>query len=355
MVKFVSMKTLSLFDFFDQRKTVSHVAILIFALIVAVIIGVSGRHPDLPLFLVSLFIMLFAQLEVFIFLGYKLFAELDFDKSPGEITRVILIRFFIFLTGCLMFSMILFLFIQYAENYIRGEDNIRVVYNFIHGGFQNWFKSTISGLSVGAIIFIVLLWQTSLRREQKLREEKLIFQNETLKNQVNPHFLFNSLNTLSSLIITHPDVAERFIIRLSSIYRYILENSQKDRVSLKDELDFISEYHDLHKVRDEDKILLIINTPNAERYNILPVSLQILVENAIKHNMATRESPLTISIYLEDEYIVVKNNLQKMSVQLKSTRIGLKNLAERVRLIAGRDLIIEEKNNFFTVKTPLLK
>ena len=349
------MKTLSLFDFFDQRKTVSHLAILIFTLIVTVIIAVTGKYPDLQPFSVSLFIMLFAQLEVFIYLGSKLFADFNFDKSPGEVTRIILIRFLIFLAGCLLFSMIIFIFLQYTGLFIRGEDSSKVIYNFIHYGFHNWFKSTISGLSVGAIIFIVLLWQSSLRREQKLREEKLIFQNETLKNQVNPHFLFNSLNTLSSLIITHPDVAERFIIRLSSIYRYILENSQKDRVSLKDELEFISKYHDLHKVRDEDKILLIINTPNAEKYNILPVSLQILIENAIKHNMATRESPLTISIYLEDEYVVVKNNLQKMSVQLKSTMIGLKNLAERVRLITGRDLIIDEKNNFFTVKIPLLK
>ena len=95
---------------------------------------------------------------------------------------------------------------------------------------------------MGAIIFIVLLWQASLKREQKLREEKLIFQNETLKNQVNPHFLFNSLNTLSALVSTQPEVAEEFIHRLSSIYRYILENSSRDRVTLDVELSFIRDY-----------------------------------------------------------------------------------------------------------------
>jgi two-component system, LytTR family, sensor kinase len=349
------MKKITLYDVFSLRKPVSHLAILIFSIMVTLIIGITRRYPELPPFSLSLFIMLFIQLEVFIFLGGLLFADLNFDRSPGEITRIVVFRFTVFMTGCLLVSMILFISVQYSTLLIKGENVSKVIYDFVHSGFREWFRSTISGLSFGAIIFIVLLWQSSLKREQKLREEKLIFQNETLKNQVNPHFLFNSLNTLSSLIVTNPDVAERFIIRLSSIYRYILENSQKDRVALQNELEFISDYFDLHRVRDEEKIVLDINTPDALRYEICPVSLQILIENAIKHNMATRDNPLTISIYLEDEYIVVKNNLQKMAVQLKSTKIGLKNLAERVSLISKRELIIEETNDYYTVKVPLLK
>jgi LytS/YehU family sensor histidine kinase len=209
-------------------------------------------------------------------------------------------------------------------------------------------------LSVGAVIFIVLLWQTSLKREQKLREEKLIFQNETLKNQVNPHFLFNSLNTLSALVSTQPEVAEEFINRLSSIYRYILENSSKDRVPLAVEISFISDYFYLHKIRDDGKIELEILINDPDNYEILPVSLQILVENAVKHNKATRESPLKISIYIENKHVVVKNNLQKMGVQLPSTKIGLKNLAQRVNLITGKVLIIDETHTDYIVKIPLL-
>ena len=152
-----------------------------------------------------------------------------------------------------------------------------------------------------------------LKREQKLREENLIFQNETLKNQVNPHFLFNSLNTISSLIHSQPEAAEKFINNLSSFYRYILENGQKDKVPLRSELDFLKEYFSMHEVRDEKKIFLNIDVMEPGNYEILPVSLQILLENAIKHNIATRENPLTISIYIEDQSIVVKNNLQKMS------------------------------------------
>ena len=348
------MKAPALYDFMNLRKPVSHIAYFVLSLIVTIIIRFTGKFPDSFLIYISLFILMFIQLEVFIYFGNRLFADLNFDKSPKEITRIILVRFTIFLIACLAISMILFILVQYFGLWIKGEDFSKVLYNFIHYEFRGWFKSTISGLTVGAIIFIVLLWQTSLRREQKLREENLIFQNETLKNQVNPHFLFNSLNTISSLIASQPETAERFISRLSSIYRYILENAHKDKVPLQAELAFISEYYDLHKVRDEEKIALNINTPDADKFEILPVSLQILIENAIKHNMATRESPLIISIYIEKKHVIVKNNLQKMAVQLKSTKIGLKNLAERVRLISGSDLIIEETNNYFIVKVPLL-
>jgi LytS/YehU family sensor histidine kinase len=250
--------------------------------------------------------------------------------------------------------MILFLILESVLRLMNGEGLKYLLHDFFISDFKGWFRSTISGLSIGALIFVILLWQTSLRREQKLREQNLIFQNQTLKNQINPHFLFNSLNTLSALIPEHPDSAERFILKLSSIYRYILENSPKDSVPLKSELDFINDYFILHEVRDEGKIQLTIDARQTENFRILPVSLQILVENAIKHNMATRGNPLQISITADDNYISVRNNLQKMAVKLKSTEIGLKNLRERVRLSTGKDLIVEETNKEFIVKVPLM-
>jgi sensor histidine kinase YesM len=349
------MKAAPLYDFLNLRKPVSHIAFLVFSLVITVIAALTGNNSASSSFYpYGVFIMLFVQLEVFIYLGAKLFADLNFDRSPGEITRVVLSRFLIFLGGCLIVSMILFILLQYVGYWVSGEDLSKVFSDFIHTGFQAWFKSTIIGLSFGAIIFIVLLWQASLRREQKLREENLIFQNETLKNQVNPHFLFNSLNTLSALVATQPEVAEEFIGRLSSIYRYILEYSSKDKVPLRTEIAFIKDYFFLHKIRDDGKIQLQVNVDENDNSEILPVSLQILIENAIKHNKATRESPLMISIYIENKHIVVKNNLQKMAVQLKSTQIGLSNLSQRVNLVTRKALIIEETGTEFTVKIPLL-
>jgi sensor histidine kinase YesM len=338
----------------NLRKPVSHITFLIFSLLVTIIFAFTGKHPGHPLFSFSMFILVFVQIEVFIYFGNWLFAKLNFDRSPGEITRIILVRFMIFLAVCLLASMILFILVQYAGLWMKGEDLSKVVYNFIHYELRGWLKSTITGLSAGAIIFIVLLWQSSLRREQKLREENLIFQNETLKNQVNPHFLFNSLNTISSLIQTQPETAEKFINNLSSVYRYILENGQKDKVPLQSELDFITGYYNLHRIRDEEKILLSIEAPDAERFKLLPVSLQILVENAIKHNIATRDNQLKINIFIEGQFIVVKNNLQRKASQLQSTKTGLKNLAERVSLLSGKELIIKESDNYFIVKLPLL-
>jgi two-component system LytT family sensor kinase len=352
--KFVNMKTPVIYNVLNLKKPVSHIAFLGFSLLVTIIAAVTGKFDAGHKFSFGIFIMLFAQLEVFLYLGSKLFAELNFDRNPDEITRIVLIRFLIFLAGCILISMILFVIIQYGGLWINGEDHSKVVYNFIHYDIRSWFKATITGLSLGAVIFIVILWQASLQREQKLREENLIFQNETLKNQVNPHFLFNSLNTLSALIVTQPEVAEEFTTRLSAIYRYILENSSRNRVPLSVELSFIRDYFFLHKIRDDGKIQMEINVNEIEKYEILPVSLQVLVENAIKHNKATRESPLRISIFIENRYIIVRNNLQRMALQLPSTQIGLKNLAQRISLTFGKALVVEETADEFIVKIPLI-
>jgi two-component system, LytTR family, sensor kinase len=349
------MNKLSLFDFFDQRRIISHISFMLFSIFVALLMKVFAGDEYSSSDLLVMFVMIYLQIEVFIYFGNILFGRLNFNQSPGEITRIVLFRFMIFIAACLFISMILYIMLKIAISFLSGGGPARVIPDFFRLEIADWFRSTIKGLTFGAVIFVVLLWQTSLRREQKLREENLVFQHETLKSQVNPHFLFNSLNTVSSLIQSQPEKAEEFINNLSSVYRYILENGQKDMVPLQSELDLINRYFDLHRVRDEEKILMSIDYSGAGNYQILPVSLQIPLENAIKHNTATRENPLKISIYFEDQYIVVKNNLQKKASQLKSTGIGLKNLAERLRLITGKDLITEETNEFFIVKIPLLK
>lgn len=348
------MNAITLSEFMNQKKPISHLAFLIITLLGTSLTVLTGRLEPTVINIASTSVLIFLQVEVFIFFGNILFSRVNFDQSPGVITRIVLLRFAVFISLCLMASMILYLMLGYALRIIMGEALTGVIYNFFNSGFSDWFKPTLSGLSGGALIFVILLWQTSLRREQKLREENLIFQNQTLRNQVNPHFLFNSLNTLSALIPEHPDSAERFILKLSSIYRYILENSSKDAVPLQAELDFISDYYFLHAIRDDGKIILTIDTPRAEKFQVLPVSLQILVENAIKHNSATRENPLQIRINIDDQVMIVRNNLQKMPVKIKSTGIGLNNLSERVRLATGKKLVVEETDSEFVVKIPLI-
>jgi sensor histidine kinase YesM len=349
------MKKLTLESFLDQRKPLSHIFYILITLTAVMVISVRNGNSLSFSDKFSFFVLGLIQLEIFIFIARQVFKKMDAKVTGREFTRVILSRFGLFMINCFLAALIIIILFKYSFALINGGDMSVVLSNFIEYEFSTWFKSILGGLAFGAIIFIVIQWQDALKREQNLREENLVFQNETLKSQVNPHFLFNSLNTVSSLIHSDPEKADQFINNLSSVYRYILENSQKDKIPLQSEIELINKYFDLHRVRDEEKMVLSIYYSDAEVYQILPVSLQILLENAIKHNIATRDNPLKISIYFEDQYIVVKNNLQKKATQMKSTGIGLRNLAERIRLISGKDLIIEETTDSFIVKLPLLK
>jgi hypothetical protein len=347
------MEALTFTKILDQRKWQFHISVIVMALVVPAILLVSGSgnfsSPDY----FDLFLLLFVQLEIFIFIATRIFRKLETGLSSIEFTKTVLLRLSVFLILCFIAELIIKVLFIFFRNFLTGTDPHAPLIDFFSKGFGAWARSTLGGLMFGAAIFIFIQWQDALQREQRLREENLIFQNETLKNQVNPHFLFNSLNTLSALIPEQPDTAEIFINKLASIYRYILENSVKDRVPLQSELAFVSDYIGLHKIRDEGKILLSANTPGSEDFDILPVSLQILIENAIKHNMATREKPLRIHITMEDQYIVVRNNLQKLAVQLRSTGTGLNNLRKRIRLNTGRDLLTEDNGKEFVVKVPL--
>lgn len=349
------MKRFTLERFLDQRKPFSHILYILITMVVVMMVALKNRDSMTFGDIISFFLLGLVQLEVFIYAARMIFKDLNTRIAGREVTRIVLIRFVMFISLCFVASFVIILLFELVIGYMKGAEASVVISNFFSNDFSGWLKSTLGGLSFGGIVFIVIQWQDALKREQKLREENLVFQNETLKSQINPHFLFNSLNTVSSLIQSDPDKAELFINNLSSVYRYVLENGQKDMVPLQSELDLLNRYFDLHRVRDEEKISLTIDYTDATNYRIIPVSLQILLENAIKHNASTRQNPLKISVFFEDQHIVVRNNLQKKATQLKSTGIGLRNLSERIRLVMGETLIIEENDNYFTVKIPLSK
>ena len=349
------MKKESFSKLLDQKRLQSHLMIIVVSIIIPLISLLVSPRSDFPEHQIRFFILLFVQLESFLFVAAIIFRKLNTGATRKEFTRIILSRLFIFMLSCFIIALIVNLLIMAVIDLIMGYGSGNEISYFFHNEFSVWFKATIGGLLFGTALFIFIQWQSALKREQQLREENLIFQNETLKSQVNPHFLFNCMNTLSALVGAQPEMAEKFIQKLSSIYRYILENGTRDKVPLKAELDFIHDYFFLHKIRDDGKIDLEVIVNESDKYEILPVSLQILVENAIKHNRATIGEPLHISVYIEGDNIVIKNNLQRMATQIKSTGIGLKNLSERVILISGKDIVTEEINNYFIVKVPLLK
>ncbi|HVN56727.1 MAG TPA: sensor histidine kinase [Bacteroidales bacterium] len=339
----------------SMRSWRMHAIIAAFSFAVVLYAYLTGTRTSVPEDLLSTFFLVAMQMEIFMAIAIKIFNGIEPGNDRKKITRIMLSRFALFIGICFMIAFLVVTGFIILRSRILGLDTGMEIDGFFATKFANWLKGTLTGLAFGAVVFIFLEWQDALRREQKLREENLIFQNETLKTQINPHFLFNNLNTLSSLINKSSDDAETFISRLSSIYRYIIENSRKDRVPLAEELSFIEDYFFLYKIRDGEKISMRTDIAGNSLFYIIPVSLQILVENAIKHNMATREEPLVISVYLEGESVVVKNKVQKPGSQVRSTGIGLKNLSERVRLISGEVLIIDESGNYFTVKIPLMR
>lgn len=194
-------------------------------------------------------------------------------------------------------------------------------------------------------------------RAERLEKENVQAQFAALKSQVNPHFLFNSLSILSSLIHADADLSEKFIDQLSRAYRYILEQKDNERVLLKTELEFIQAYRFLLNIRFENKFDVVINVPEADqvRYSIAPLTLQLLVENAVKHNRMSTKEPLHVHIRLEGECLVVQNNLQIRPQSETSTGVGLQNIITRYAMLTDQPVWVGENEGSFIVKIPLLK
>ncbi|MDX1427841.1 MAG: 2TM domain-containing protein, partial [Salegentibacter mishustinae] len=178
---------------------------------------------------------------------------------------------------------------------------------------------------------------------------------DALKNQLDPHFLFNSLNVLASLIDENPDQAQRFTTGLSKIYRYVLEQKNKELVSLEEELKFASTYMKLLKMRFENSIEFEIPEEiSNEEAKVVPLSLQLLLENTIKHNIVSESRPLKIRIYEQEEFLVVENNYQKKEVLSNRKGVGLQNIVNRYNEITQRKVLINQTEEIFRVKIPVL-
>lgn len=197
-------------------------------------------------------------------------------------------------------------------------------------------------------------WVYAQKRLDSMKEEKLRMDYTVLQDQINPHFLFNNLSVLKSLIIYDQEAATNFTQNFTDVYRYVLKSKDKVLVELKDELNFIDSYIALHKERlgDGIDVQYIIEKESSEK-SIAPLTLQLLVENAIKHNIASKDNPLHIEISSDNEYLMVKNNL-KLKESSYSTKTGLSNLVKRYELLESLDILVEQTDDYFLVKVPLL-
>ncbi len=259
------------------------------------------------------------------------------------IANIILVYF------CNYVNFVIFQKTATTEEYFSGK------YNFI-----NWFTINVA-LLISAFLhargFMEELKKTSRKEvvEQKLIAKSANAQFESLKNQLDPHFLFNSLNVLSSLIDENPRQAQKFTASMSKIYRYVLEQKDKELVTVEDELEFAKTYCNLLKTRFEDSVDFEFNVRKEDyRRFVVPLSLQLLLENCIKHNFATSAKPLIIKIFSENDTLCIENNLQVREQIKESSGIGLSNIVQRYALLTKRNVFIEKSGDYFKVKLPVL-
>lgn len=231
---------------------------------------------------------------------------------------------------------------------------------YIHSIFSVKVLMPAILLNIFAITIIEFFVQSQRSKQReiefgRLQTDNLKMQYQQLKGQINPHFLFNSLNALVSLINKDSERATIYTKKLSEVYRYVLTYDVEDTVSVNDEIEFIRNYVDILYIRFDKGLQIEIDVPKRDFHRkISPMALQILVENAVKHNVVSVSKPLHVIISSDGEYLTVANNVALRSRVETSTGIGLKNLSAKCKIITNKDIVIENKYSRFTVKIPLL-
>jgi uncharacterized membrane-anchored protein YhcB (DUF1043 family) len=221
--------------------------------------------------------------------------------------------------------------------------------------YRNFF---VSGLVIGCVLIIRLINQKqSVQIENEtLKSEALQSQFESLKNQLSPHFLFNSLTALKTLINESPSTAQDYVNNLSKALRYTLQSNEKQLVTLKEEMDFTESYLFLIKMRFDTNLTVVIQVDeNYMLFRLPPLTIQTLVENAVKHNEVSKKKPLTLTIKTTDNAsLIVKNCIQPKITEEDGTGIGLTNLSKQFQLLLGKEIVITRENNEFGVEIPLI-
>ena len=224
-------------------------------------------------------------------------------------------------------------------------------------GYQMYFSTIVITVVISLFMHgksFLASWKESAIEAERFQKEYMRSKYETLKNQVNPHFLFNSLNALTNLVYEDRDQAARFIKQLSQVYRYVLDTRDREIVTKEEELEFLEAYLFLQQIRFDKNLQVKINL-NDLQTSFPPLVLQMLIENAIKHNIISSESPLAIRIYGEDGFVVVENSLKKKKVNgEESPGVGLENIKMRYQFLSDREVRVEETNQHFVVRLPVI-
>ncbi len=263
---------------------------------------------------------------------------------------------FIFLAATLASFPLVTAFIYFETFYLK------VWLNYVQDSNHEFITHLPQGFVVALLIIsveILKIYYTHTKNMEvektRMQKELLRTQYESLKNQINPHFLFNNFSVLDALIHTDQQVASNFLKQLSKLYRYILDNRENEMVPLSKELELLDSYMFLLQIRHEDCIFLDLDVNiNPDNFYIPTLSLQMLIENAVKHNRFNKEQPLLIKIFTEDEFIIIQNKVNLQKEQTNSTKVGLENIKSRYHLQSDKKVIVYQSDEIFKVKLPIL-
>ena len=326
------------------------VIIFVVLLIVAVATGrqiPAGNHLYINFLYTMLYTITLYLTNTLVFLGM----DRLFQGDRMSVKRLIAG----FVSSFIISLIIIFLLRIFEDVIIEGESLTQFL---AEEKLSNYYVAMI--LTVVITFLVHAFYFYKKYQENRVKQQKIIAGTasakfETLKNQIDPHFLFNSLNVLSSLIEENPDNAQRFTISLSKVYRYVLEQRDKELVSVQEELAFAKTYMNLLKMRFENSISFeMLETTTSPEAKVVPLSLQLLLENTIKHNVVSQKKPLHIKIFEEKGYLVVQNDLRKKEVLSGRKGVGLQNIISRYAIISSREVIIAQSATHFTVKLPIL-
>lgn len=241
------------------------------------------------------------------------------------------------------------------------------VYPFVHGHpCQLNSGETISYLVISVVVTLLVnsvfvasaffkFWRDTISEKEAVKREIVLAEFATLKNQINPHFLFNSLNTLTSLIEEQPALASEFVQKMASVYRYVLTQRDKETAPLHDELKFVESYIYLNKIRFGENFITHIEVDEQNQHKqVITLALQMLIENALKHNVISEQRKLELHILVEGDFLVVKNKIQRKVAPADSNGIGLNNIVHRYSFVTDKPVQIEDNGIEFCVRLPLL-
>lgn len=282
------------------------------------------------------------------YIGFVLGKKIDVYKEPGKALRWNLVSMF-------LFSLVAIVVVNYIWFVVIYDWTVERMFSRSMLTMLIEFIVTVAITSIFFSISFFKAWRESAINEERLQKERAKLQYQALKNQVNPHFLFNSLNSLTSLVYQDADQAARFIKQLSEVYRYVLTQKDNELVRLEAEIEFSKKYVYLQKIRLQDNLQVNINIQPHQEQHVVPVSIQILIENAIKHNEASEEKPLIIDIYNTNDMLIVSNNLQLKKVLKDSGGIGLSTIKARYESLTDVPLTTRKTETHFVVEIPVIK